>query len=54
MRRAEHRNVKLLFLDFVDKLYAADRYRSMSEALKAEHRPHSMFYSPVVLFNFVV
>ena len=53
-RDAERREVKVVFLDLVNKFDTADRYRGMSEALKAEHGSHSLFDTTVVLFNDVV
>ena len=42
------------FLDLVDKLYTSERDGCVIEALKAQHRPHSLFHSTVVLFNKVI
>ena len=38
----------------MDKRYTSERDGCVLEALKAQHRPHSLFHSTVVLFNKVI
>ena len=53
-RGAEYRDVKLSFLDLVYKFYTSERDGRVVETLKAEHRPHSLFDSSMVLFNHII
>jgi len=41
-------------MNVVNECDASDCDDRMSEALKAEHRPHFLFTFAVVLFNYVV
>ena len=54
MGSAYSRQIKLLFLNLVNKLNAGDGDGCMVEALKAEHWPHALFDATVVLFDLVV
>jgi hypothetical protein len=44
----------LLFLDFLRQFDAADHHGRRLESLEPEHRPDSLFYSPVILLDYVV
>ncbi len=54
MRSTDSREGKLLFLDLMDKFYTREGNRCLSEALKTEQEPHSLFDSAVILFKHVV
>jgi hypothetical protein len=54
MGSADSRQVKLAFPNLVNYLNPADSDSCMIEALKAEHRSHSLFDSAVVLFNYII
>ena len=53
-RSAEPRNIKLAFLDLVDEFYPSEGDSRIIEALKTEHRPHSLFDFAVVLLYQIV
>jgi hypothetical protein len=44
----------LPFLDLVDELDIREGNGGVSKALKSEHGSHSLFDSPLILFNQVV
>jgi hypothetical protein len=46
--------VELLFLDFLCQLNAPNRHGRRLESLEPEHRPDSLFYSPMILLDHVV
>ncbi len=50
----QSRKVKLLFLDLVDKFYSSECDRRVIETLKAEHGPHALFDSSMILFKHVI
>ena len=54
MRGAEDRDVKLTFLNLVNEFEAGDGSNRIITALEPQHQPHSLFHSPVILFNHVV
>jgi hypothetical protein len=43
-----------LFLDFLCQLNAPNRHGRRLESLETEHRPDSLFYSPMILLDHVV
>ena len=51
MSGTQSRDIKLLFLDLVDKFYPSEGDGCVSESFKPEHRSHSLFDATMVLFN---
>jgi len=54
MREAKCRDLKLLFLNLVSEFDAGDRDGRMRETFKPQHWPHSLFYSAVILFDYII
>src|SRR5215470_16192966 len=46
--------LELPFLDLLGQLDSRDRYHRVVESLESQHRPDSLFHSPMVLFDQIV